>query len=158
MLNALIFGKFAPFHNGHQMLITRALKENDFVYVLVSEEPGLIAFSAQIRCEWIRQSINNSRLFVIPTTVYPPGGNSPDAKRANFLHMKKHLPNGLQIHRVYCNEWYGEHISMDFGAEWVQFDANREQIPISGTMIRNNPAQYAKYLPSIVAKALLERK
>ena len=149
-MNALIFGKFAPLHYGHIHLIQTALDHSgveDRVYVLVSDNPEIAIASSIVRAQWIRESIVDGRLRVIPTGEFPPSGRSVEAQRANFVYMCQMLPEGVCIDRVYCNEWYGAHIARDFGAQWVQVDPQRCRYPISATQIRDDPRRHAEFLP-----------
>ena len=154
-MNALIFGKFAPLHYGHVYLIQTALDQSqpqDRVYVLVSENPELDIDPSKVRAQWITESICDPRLIVIPTGEFPPSGRSAAAQQANFRYMCQQIPDGVVIHKVYCNEWYGEHIARDFQAEWVQIDPQRSRYPISATQIRTEPHRYEDFLPPHIHK------
>ena len=159
LLNSLLFGKFAPVHLGHLYLIQTALEHSgkeDHVYVLVSENPEIDIVPAVQRAKWIQEAIADSRLHIIPTGVFPPSGRSKEAQKANFEYMVQHPPLGICIHRVYCNEWYGEHIAKDFGAQWIQVDPQRTRFPISASRIRNNPVVFASFLPHSVKDDFLQ--
>ena len=153
MRTGLIFGKFAPFHKGHEAFIREALKHCDVLCIIVNEHPELIKISASQRAEWIRTIVNDKRIFVIPASVPPQTGSSEDLKKANFEHLRKSLPSKVKIDLVFCNEWYGEHIAKDFGAQWIQIDPERKNVPISATMIREDFLRNSDFLDPIVARA-----
>lgn len=152
----LIFGKFAPFHKGHEAFIRAALTQCDALYVLVNEHPELIRIPAQRRAEWIVKIVNDRRLFVATGGIPPETGETEELKKANLEHIRKHLPSRIQIDTVFCNEWYGGDVAKDLGAKWVQIDPDRTIVPVSATMIRNDPRTYSKYLDPIVAKTYRE--
>ena len=154
-MNRLIFGKFAPLHYGHLYLIRTALSQclkDDVLYILVSHNPELDIAPSEVRADWIRQLIPDSRLKVIPTGEFPPSGKSVMAQRANFAYMCQYLPSDISIDKVYCNEWYGAHIARDFNAEWVQIDPQRNHYPVSARQIRSEPDKYSDFLPPQIKK------
>jgi NadR type nicotinamide-nucleotide adenylyltransferase len=154
--NALIFGKFAPFHNGHLSLVRAALASCDRVWVLVNDHPELTPHGTAIRCGWIRDTFPGASLEVIGASAPPESGRTEQAMRENFQHMVRHLPPGLRIARVFCNEWYGEHIARDFGATWERVDPDRKEHPVSATEIRAAPWAHWGELPEVVRPAFVQ--
>ncbi len=141
---ALIVGKFAPFHNGHESLIRQALNENEKVVVLVYDHPELINISATEMAEMITKIINNERLTVIPVYGAPPAGDSREARQAHLDFMKRQLPPNIHVTKVYNNEWYGKDIANGLNAEIIQPDPKRTQIGISAKKIRQDPTSLAE--------------
>src|SRR5205807_6506080 len=54
MTTALVLGKFAPLHRGHQRLFDTALAENDHLVVMVYDAPET-GLSLEKRVGWIRR-------------------------------------------------------------------------------------------------------
>ncbi len=52
--HGLTLGKFAPLHNGHQLVIETALSEMDEVTVIIYDAPETTSIPLNIRSNWIR--------------------------------------------------------------------------------------------------------
>ena len=58
MIKAFVFGKFLPFHKGHEAIINFALTKCDFLTVLVccSDKENITAMTRQ---KWIEKTFEN---------------------------------------------------------------------------------------------------
>lgn len=65
------------------------------------------------------------------------------------------LLKGRTISHFYSSEPYGDHMSKALGAINRTVDVNRRTIPVSGTAIRTNPADYTAFLHPEVYKDLI---
>ena len=146
---AVVFGTFAPLHQGHIDLIQRAKRQCDRVRVIVSgykddrgEEVGL---PLQKRFRYIREGFSNDELtqiYKLDETDLPryPLGWEPWLKTAlETIHY--HAEREELIFFVGENAYQEELEARGFEARLQE-----RQFGISGTLIRENPSKYWKYI------------
>ena len=146
---AVVFGTFAPLHQGHIDLIQRAKRQCDRVRVIVSgykgdrgEEVGL---PLQKRFRYIREGFSNDELtqiYKLDETDLPryPLGWEPWLKTAlETIHY--HAEREELIFFVGENAYQEELETRGFEARLQE-----RQFGISGTLIRENPSKYWKYI------------
>lgn len=143
----LFFGKFNPFHKGHEYVIWKALAEVDKLYILVSDHPGT-GHTVQQRCEWIRYICDDPRVVVKPVYNAP----TPDMKIYQHNWVKKFAIGRPKIDVVFNNEWYGRPTAIFFRAELRRIDPDRKSYPITATKIREDPRLYSRFLHPIVRR------
>lgn len=150
---ALILGKFAPLHRGHQLLIERALEFADRVIVMIYDRSDVTPIPVKTRANWIRS------LYQQVCVVEAPAG-PPDSK-GNAIIMQQHVDFILRylpepVTHIFSSEWYGDYISQALGAKNVVVDLGRQAFPISGTLARGNPRKYKEFLNPLVYKDMLK--
>ena len=146
---AVVFGTFAPLHQGHIDLIQRAKRQCDRVRVIVSgykddrgEEVGL---PLQKRFRYIREGFSNDELtqiYKLDETDLPryPLGWEPWLKTAlETIHY--HAEREELIFFVGEKAYQEELEARGFEARLQE-----RQFGISGTLIRENPSKYWKYI------------
>ncbi|MCT7952590.1 AAA family ATPase [Ancylothrix sp. C2] len=149
----LTLGKFAPLHQGHQLLIETALAEMDEVIVVIYDCPETTNVTLNIRSNWIRRIYPKVQVIEAwdgPTEV----GDTPEIKKKH----ENYIINNLKIKGIshfYSSEFYGEHMSLALGAVNRLIDEQRKIIPISGTKIRENPFALRHYLHPLVYRDLI---
>ena len=146
---AVVFGTFAPLHQGHIDLIQRAKRQCDRVCVIVSgykgdrgEEVGL---PLQKRFRYIREGFSNDELtqiYKLDETELPryPLGWEPWLKIA--LETIQYDSKREDLVFFVGEMTYQEEL------ETRGFEARLQerQFGISGTLIRENPSKYWKYI------------
>lgn len=147
-------GKFAPFHKGHQLLVDTALKMTDKVIVLIYDCPDITDIPLNIRAGWIKK--------IYPQVTVIKGYNGPSECGLDSRITKQHDEYILKtvpfkITHFFSSEWYGEHVSKALGAENIIVDIKRKLVPISGTMIRQNPYKYRKFLHPVVYESFVKK-
>jgi len=146
---AVVFGTFAPLHQGHIDLIQRAKRQCDRVCVIVSgykgdrgEEVGL---PLQKRFRYIREGFSNDEL----TQIYKldetellryPLGWEPWLKTA--LETIQYNEAREELIFFVGEKTYQEELE----ARGFQAHLQERQFGISGTLIRENPSKYWKYI------------
>jgi len=50
----------------------------------------------------------------------------------------------------FSSESYGEHLAHALGCKHIMVDCERAHVPISGTIVRTDPAKYQHFLPEFV--------
>lgn len=150
----LTLGKYAPFHRGHQYVIETALAEVDEVVVLIYDT-SVTTIPLSVRARWIRQ--------IYPQVTVIEGWNGPEGystNRASEIEQEDYIIDmlaGRQITHFYSSEFYGDHVSKALNAVDRRVDEARNSVPISATMIRENPFKYRAYLEDIVYKDLIAK-
>ncbi|WP_195563611.1 AAA family ATPase [Streptococcus rubneri] len=146
---AVVFGTFAPLHQGHIDLIQRAKRQCDRVCVIVSgykgdrgEEVGL---PLQKRFRYIREGFSNDELtqiYKLDETDLPryPLGWEPWLKTA--LETIQYDAEREELIFYVGEKTYQEELE----ARGFQAHLQERQFGISGTLIRENPSKYWKYI------------
>jgi HTH-type transcriptional repressor of NAD biosynthesis genes len=151
-LKAFVFGKFLPFHKGHEAMIAYALSQCDFLSILVcASDRELLA--GKTRQEWIEQTFANRpnlevRLFEYLEEDLPNSSeSSKDISKLWSAAFKEQFPD-YQL--VITSEPYGAFVANFMGIQHRLFDQNRLKVPISATAIRQDLFQNWRYLPKAV--------
>jgi HTH-type transcriptional regulator, transcriptional repressor of NAD biosynthesis genes len=152
MVKAFVFGKFLPFHKGHQAMISFALTQCDFLSVLVccdNEEhiPG------EVRKNWIESTFENTANIEVKILQYN-NRVLPNTSQASLsvseiwsAEFKKHYPD---YDLLITSEPYGDLVAGFMGIKHIPFNLERDIYPISATAIRNNLFFNWHYLPDTV--------
>jgi NadR type nicotinamide-nucleotide adenylyltransferase len=156
--HGVIVGKFMPCTLGHQHLIESGLEHCDKISVLVcatSTEP----IDGRLRYNWVNEIFKNNHnvdvlFFNKDVQQYP---NSDDDFEFWKLWSEVIFANvGKDFDCLISSEDYGQKLASFITANYnkevnhVMIDKERIQVPISATMIRNNPYKYWEYIPEIV--------
>ena len=124
---ALVVGKFAPLHVGHQLLIETAIKTTDHVVVLCWSNPDFTFANSATRASWIRELYPAVRV-VVPSGA--PTNDSPDAVHQEFTSVLL-ADLGISVDYVITGEDYGDSLAERLLAEHIRIPRS-----ISGTGIR----------------------
>ena len=146
---AVVFGTFAPLHQGHIDLIQRAKRQCDRVCVIVSGYKGdrgeKVGLPLQKRFRYIREGFSNDELtqiYKLDETELPryPLGWEPWLKTA--LETIKYDAEKEELIFYVGEKTYQEELE----ARGFQAHLQERQFGISGTLIRENPSKYWKYI------------
>jgi HTH-type transcriptional regulator, transcriptional repressor of NAD biosynthesis genes len=141
----LTLGKFAPLHKGHQNLIETALREMDNLIILIYEADET-EIPLSVRARWLRKLYPQAEVLEAwdgPQTV----GDTPEIRAMHEKYILKKL-EGRKITHFYSAEFYGHHVSRALCA--IDRRLTKIQIPISGTIIRENPFKYRSFMEPLV--------
>lgn len=150
----LTLGKYAPFHRGHQYVIETALAEVDEMVVLIYDT-SVSTIPLSVRANWIRSLY--PQVTVIEAWDGPEGYSN---ERAFEIQQEEYIIKMLEGRRIthfYSSEFYGDHVSKALGAVDRRLDEARQTVPISATMIRENPLQYREFIDDVVYKDLITK-
>jgi len=152
MRKGFVFGKFLPFHNGHLALARFALQHVDFLYIIVCEGiheniPG------NVRMKWISESFKNEVhvkiiLFTYNPDELPSGSEASENASELWARVFKMLVPDAGY--VFTSEPYGDMLAKYMNIIHIMFNQNRAMVPVSGTVIRENPMKHFHYLPDVV--------
>jgi HTH-type transcriptional repressor of NAD biosynthesis genes len=135
----VVIGKFYPLHKGHQHLIETAMDNVEHLYIIIctkdEEVPG-----PSTRIKMIKQLYKGPNITVKHIVdIYDPN----DSKL--WAELTKQTI-GCSPDIVFTSENYGDEYARYLKCVHELVDLNRESIPISGTLIRNNPFKHWDYL------------
>jgi HTH-type transcriptional regulator, transcriptional repressor of NAD biosynthesis genes len=132
--HALVVGKFAPLHAGHQLLIDRANELADELTLVIWANPDFPDMPNEVRAGWLR-------------TLYPhacvlvgvDGPNDRQTEHEHRLFTQALLRrNGRSPDVVLTSEAYGEPFAAVLGIDHVLVDVDRVSVPASGSLVRGD--------------------
>jgi HTH-type transcriptional repressor of NAD biosynthesis genes len=152
MVKAFVFGKFLPFHKGHEAMINFALAKCDFLTVLVccSEKENI---SSSTRKKWIDKAFEKKKNIEIRTFNYleselPNTSKSSESVSKIWADVfKKQLPD---YSLLITSEEYGNFVAAFMNIQHIAFDIPKKHFPVSATAVRNNLFANWKFLPDSV--------
>lgn len=151
-IKAFVFGKFMPFHTGHEQLINFALQHCAHLTVLVcssdqEEIPGCV------RLAWLQETYAHkvgidSKLFEYNESELPNTSETTLAVATAWSNQFQLWFSDYSL--VVTSEPYGALVAAHLGIRHLQFDLARKIVPISASIIRQNPRAYWHFLPNSV--------
>lgn len=159
MRKGFVFGKFMPFHKGHEAMIRFALSHCDTVSVLVccSNRETL---PAAVRQSWVQSTFRDEPRIKVLVYEYderslPNTSETSASVSAVWAAQFKLLFPDHNI--VVTSEPYGDLVADYMGITHIPFDMQKSRFPVSATKIRANlPATWA-YLPESVRASLITK-
>lgn len=152
MHKAFLFGKFYPFHKGHEAMIRFALTQCDFLTVLVccsdrETIPDLV------RVAWITKTFAETeklevRAFNYKESDFPNTSVSSEAVSAVWSDVFLHLFPDYEA--VITSEPYGDFVAQYMGIRHIPFDMAKTIVPISASKIKQDIQSNWNYLPDAV--------
>ena len=148
-------GSFNPFHIGHLTNIIRAASICEELHIIISYNNNRDEIPVNIRYRWILNSIKhigNVKIHCIEdgaSSKEDYNNSEKDYWKEGANKIKKAIEKPIDI--VFAGSDYkgtNRFESLYKNSIIEYFDRN--QIPISSTMIRENPLKYWDYLPNIV--------
>lgn len=147
MTSGLIVGKFNPPHKGHSFLIECALSQVAELTVIVCDHPSQTIRGEQ-RAAWLREIHPQVTVLVVPDTL-----GDDHAAWAKFTIATLHYAPDI----VFTSENYGDAFSQFLGSRHVLVDRDRRNVPISATMVRQDPLAHWDYLAPPVRSFFAKR-
>lgn len=152
MIKAFVFGKFLPFHKGHEAMINFALTKCDFLKVLVccSDKENI---PSSTRKKWIEKAFEKEKNFEIGTFNYLES-ELPNTSESSVTVskiwagvFKQQLPD---YSLLITSEEYGNFVAAFMNIQHIAFDIPKKLYPVSATAVRNNLFVNWKFLPDSV--------
>ncbi|WP_281259605.1 adenylyltransferase/cytidyltransferase family protein [Alkalispirochaeta sphaeroplastigenens] len=150
----VILGRFMPPHTGHLYLVDFARAMVDHLYILVctlsSEQiPG------EKRFAWMQELAPHSTVLHITREIPQAHRDSPQAPALWAQAIRQAVPD--EITRVFASESYGHDLARHLKAQFIPLDPSRHNIPVSASMIRQDPWKHWDYIPPPVRPWFLRR-
>ncbi len=152
MTKAFVFGKFLPFHKGHEAMINFALSKCEFLTVLVccSDKENI---PSTYRKVWIEKAFEKEKNIEIRTFNYleselPNTSESSESVSKIWADIfKKQLPD---YSLLITSEEYGNFVAAFMNIQHITFDIPKNIFPVSATAVRNDLFANWKFLPDSV--------
>lgn len=159
MIKAFVFGKFMPFHKGHQAMIAFASMHCDELIVVpcVSDRESLPGI---LRKAWIEETFAANAKIKVSLLNYSEDelpNSSVSSEALSKLWAEKFKSILPDVNLLVTSEPYGEFVANFMGIKHLPFDLTRTKVPVSATKIRNNPYENWDFLPDAV-KPYFQRK
>ncbi|SFD50052.1 AAA family ATPase [Spirosoma endophyticum] len=149
MTTGLVFGKFMPVHQGHLALIEFARKQCDQLIVSMSVTPE-DPISPELRLRWLTELLASYPTIEVVAEAddfHDPTLPLWEATKLWAAFIKRRFPD---VSVFFSSEGYAIPLAHHSGLRHVAFDPNRQQVPISATLIRNKPFRFWDYIPDVV--------
>lgn len=154
MINAVVVGKFIPFHAGHQALIQKAVDLSDHVDVIICVNPD-DPYPPEQRTFAIYESFSHADLRVHIVDNIMNDEDTPRSNKAWADYTKAIL--GYHPDLVVASEKYAKGWAKQMNAAYYFYDLARSEYPVSGTLCRENSYKMRDYVPSPTARWLFPR-
>lgn len=140
----MLIGKFLPFHRGHEALIDFALRHvEQLIIVVAANQTDSIALD--VRVDWLKNAYPSNCVTVVPFAhQLPHDGKYSATDTALWCRALAMLCPDIDV--FFSSERYGDILADYMGIEHILFSPQRIEVPVSGTVIRQNPHAYADYL------------
>lgn len=152
MTKAFVFGKFFPFHKGHEAMINFALNKCDFLTVLVccSDKENI---PEKIRSSWIDKAFENEKKVEVRTFNYleselPNTSETSESVSKIWADIFKKLFPDYSL--LITSEEYGNFVAYFMNIQHIAFDIPKKHFPVSATAVRKDVFANWKYLPDCV--------
>ncbi|HSD13964.1 MAG TPA: AAA family ATPase [Flavobacterium sp.] len=152
MVKAFVFGKFLPFHKGHEAMIKFALTKCDFLTVLIccSDRENI---PAKTRQNWIQKTFETNKKIEIRIYNYLESelpNTSESSKEVSKVWSEKFKAFFPDYDLVITSEAYGNYVASFMKIEHIAFDIPKQQFPVSATAVRKDLFTNWKFLPNSV--------
>jgi HTH-type transcriptional repressor of NAD biosynthesis genes len=159
MRKAFVFGKFMPFHKGHEAMIRFALTKCDFLSVLICVS-NQETMPAVLRKSWLDETFRQEQRVEILTYHYdenilPSTSETSASVSEVWAAAFSELFPGYSI--LVTSEPYGDLVAGFMGIQHIPFDPERKHFPVSATMVRNNLNLAWSYLPGSVKATMVKK-
>lgn len=153
-MRGMVLGKFMPPHLGHLHLVEFARAYCDELCVLVEKVQGE-CIPSELRWQWMRALCPDCTVLHLTDLNPQDPSEHPDFWQIWRQSLQRNLP--FQPDVVVASESYGARLAQELGAEFVPADLGRAAVPVSGTMIREDPMTHWAHLPRIVRPYFVRR-
>jgi HTH-type transcriptional regulator, transcriptional repressor of NAD biosynthesis genes len=138
--SGLIVGRFDPPHLGHSYLIERAGSRCEPLVVFVNSGPR-DAVPGALRAGWLAEL--HPDVTVVEVVHELPTDFGDEALWQRWIDLfRAHWPFERGPDIVFSSDRYVAELGRRLGAEPVVIDADRVTVPVSATMVRENPAAH----------------
>lgn len=142
-----VLGKFLPPHDGHVLLCEFARGCVDELTILVCSLPD-DPIDGRLRHGWMQALFPTCRVQHLDRVVPQTPEEHPQFWEIWRALVREMHPE--RIDSVFASELYGLRLAAEVGARFVPVDPARLAVPVSGTMVRENPYDCWQWLSAPV--------
>ena len=149
MIKGFVFGKFLPFHKGHEAMINYALTKCDFLTILIC-----CSNKESIPCEkrrsWIEKTYKTIQNMEVKTINYLENELSNTSESSLIVSKawsEKFMDLFPDYDLIVTSEEYGYYVASFMGIQHIPFDISKKLFPVSASAIRNDLFSNWQYLP-----------
>ena len=150
----MVLGKFLPPHAGHLYLCEVARHWVDELTIVVGTLPNE-PIAGETRVRWMRELFPFDHVVHLPDELPQHPSEHPDFWSLWKAALERVLPGAPDV--VFASDDYGAALAQVLGARFVQVDAGRCIVPVSGTAIRADPFGNWAHLPRCVRPHFVKR-
>jgi HTH-type transcriptional repressor of NAD biosynthesis genes len=159
MCKGFVFGKFMPFHSGHEAMIWFALSHCDHLTVIICcSDKELLPGSS--RKQWIDHTFSavpNIDIVIFDYEEEELPSTSVTSQEVSAVWSAKFKEMFPEHAVVVTSEPYGELVAQYMGIRHIPFDLEKKLYPISATKIRENAFGNWDYLPESVKEDFITK-
>ena len=158
--NSLVLGKMWPFTKGHEYLINTAISQSEMVHVIITHNssqsiPGDVRFNA---VKETYKKNNKVRVYSVSDEGIPAYDYECDSLEEFYSYWVPLVYSQVEsLDAVFTSEDYGDDFAIYLGVQHVLVDKERNQVPISGTLVRENPHKYWNYIADAMKPFFVKR-
>jgi HTH-type transcriptional repressor of NAD biosynthesis genes len=158
--NSLVLGKMYPFTKGHHYLIDSAVSQSEIVHVIITHNtsqtiPGEVRFNA------IKETYKNNKnvkVYSVSDEGLPAYDHECETLDEFYSYWVPLVYSEIEdLDAVFTSENYGDDFAKYLGVAHVLVDKDRLNVPISGTMIRQDPFKYWDYIADAMKSFFVKR-
>ena len=150
--SGMVLGKFYPLTEGHGHLLHFARMSCHRLTILVCTLKS-DSIPGEIRYQWVKAMFPDANVVHHYADIQQEPNDDPDGDPEFWKiwmdTIAKHCP-GEEFDAVFGSEDYGWQLADELGCEYIPVNRIRNQVPISGTKMREDPMKYWEYLPNVV--------
>jgi NadR type nicotinamide-nucleotide adenylyltransferase len=173
----LVVGKFCPLHLGHELLIQRAMDGCEELLVVSYTKPEFPGLEPARRERWLRAQFPQAHIVVlddarlaalcaargVPARALPHNDADGDDHR-HFMGWLCWTVLDLPVDAVFSSEEYGPGFAQVLERHYaagavahVSVDQARTLVPVSGTLVRQDPHAHSAFLSPVVRADFVTR-
>lgn len=137
-----------PPHQGHLNLIKYGQRHCDELVVAVCSRPTE-PIDGKLRLHWLREIFEGKNIQFVGIKANLPQ-DKKSARQPSKIWSQYLLKRFGHFDKIFSSEKYGDYLAEFMGAKHYPLDLKRSNIPVSGTLIRNNPYKYWSFIPEVV--------
>jgi len=152
MTKAFVFGKFLPFHKGHEAMINFALSKCEFLTVLVCCS-AKESIPDTYRKAWIEKAFEKEKNIEIRTLNYLESelpNTSESSESVSKIWADIFIKQFPDYSLLITSEEYGNFVAAFMNIQHIAFDIPKKHFPVSATAVRNDVFTNWEYLPDSV--------
>jgi HTH-type transcriptional regulator, transcriptional repressor of NAD biosynthesis genes len=151
--HALVVGKFAPLHRGHQLVLDAACDLAPMLTVVLWSNPDFAPMPNEVRAGWVRTLYPDATVII---GADGPRNDAPDSDQRRYV-ARLLADRGLRPDVVVSSEIYGPALAECLGAAHESVDQGRTRVPVSGTRLRADVHAERGFLDGLVYRHFVER-